>query len=36
MSLGVQPRSRRLAVFVAGEPLSVDKGVLTLVFRITI
>lgn len=36
VSPGVQPRSRRLAVFVAGEPLSVGKGVLTPVFRITI
>ena len=36
VSLGVQPRGRRLAVFVASWPLSVDKGILTSIFRITI
>lgn len=36
VSLGVQPRRRGLAVFVAGEPLSVDEGILTSVTRITI
>lgn len=36
VSLGVQPRRRRLAVSVASEHLSVDKRILTSVFRITI
>ncbi len=36
VSPGVQPRWRGLAVFVAGEPLSVDKKILTSFFRITI
>lgn len=36
VSPGVQPRRRGLAVFVAGEPLSVDEGILTSVARITI
>lgn len=36
VSLGVQPRGRGLAVSGASRPLSVDKRILTSIFRITI